>query len=291
MNPWQATLTLRFAAREGKTILTHNAHSGPLRVQKALYPEASAPSICHAIIVHPPAGIADGDQLSLDIALQANAHAVLSTPGATQWYKSSAQTPAHMTVKLHLAPHAKLDWLPQENIFFDASHAQLTTTLDLDPSASAIGWDITVFGRTATGETWQQAALHQHSRISRGGAPLWIEHSELHSASSLRTSAAALADHPIIATLWAVGPHATSELAQAIAPDLPYTQPLKAGITCLNDENAGKNTDQHAPGGALLLRVLGQDMQIVRALLINTWHRLRPIIHQTPATPLRLWAL
>jgi urease accessory protein len=283
MQPWQAQLTLCFAAREGKTALIHNSHTGPLRVQKALYPEPESPSICHAVMVHPPAGIAGGDLLRVDVAVQAHAHAVLSTPGATQWYKSSADKPASMSVALQLDEHARLDWLPQENILFDGSHAQLHTSLDLAPTASAIGWDVSMLGRTARGETWQQAALQQRSRITRAGKNVWLEHSDLCSDAALRGNAAALAGHCIMGTLWAVGEHASSDMAQAFAVGLPYRNDLKAGITCLNDE--------HTKGGALLLRVLGDEMQAVRACMVDAWLRLRPLIHGVQAVPLRLWAL
>lgn len=272
-------------------MLTHNAHTGPLRVQKALYPEAQAAHICHAVVVHPPAGVAGGDELAVSIVQHAHTHAVLSTPGATQWYKTSAQTPATMSVQLRLAEHAKLDWLPQENILFDASHVRLHTELDLAPSASAIGWDVCVLGRSAKGETWQHASLVQRSRITRGGQALWIEHSDLNSQHPLCNNTAALANHRIMGTLWAVGGRANSELAQAVAVDLPYTAHLKAGVTCLNDTQGGIQQGTQPSGGVMLLRVLGDDMQAVRACLVDAWTKLRPLIHAADAVPLRLWAM
>ncbi len=281
--PWQANLDLRFAAQAERTALVHNAHSGPLRVQKALYPESINPQICHAVIVHPPAGVAGGDVLNVNVALDANTHALITTPGATQWYKSCAVTPATMSVNLRLAEQAKLDWLPQENILFDRSHAQLHTAIDLDPSASAIGWDVSVLGRSAAGESWQHAALQQRTTLTRGGQPLWVEHSELCSHVALRNNLAALAGHSIMGTLWAVSERANSEQAQSFAASLPYDAALKAGITFLQDN--------HCSGGAILLRVLGNDMESVRRCMVSAWLHFRPIIHGVEAVPLRLWAM
>jgi urease accessory protein len=60
---WKAELRLGFTAEGAKTVLRERRSEGPLVVQKPLYPQGE--SVCHAIVVHPPGGIAGGDQLSL----------------------------------------------------------------------------------------------------------------------------------------------------------------------------------------------------------------------------------
>src|SRR5204862_4636275 len=117
---WQASLSLDFAAREGKTILEKKVHDGPLVVQKPLYPEGDA--VCHAIVVHPPGGMAGGDELLLEVKTGNNAAALLTTPGAAKWYRSAGPL-AKQTLRFDVA--GSLEWLPQETIVFDGARAEL----------------------------------------------------------------------------------------------------------------------------------------------------------------------
>lgn len=306
---WQASLRLRFAAAAPlasahagaasvahtgvRTVLAERRHQGPLLVQKPLYPEGAA--ICHAVVLHPPAGIAGGDRLDLDIEVGAGAHAVLATPGATKWYKSLGREAAQH-VRLNVAAGARLDWLPQENIVFDDARARIATDVCVAPGGSAIGWDAVVLGRQASGERWSSGALWLDTRVGDGARALWIEQSHLDAASPLRDAVAGMDGLPVLGTLWAVGEGATQELAEQLAETLPYrarspthsrtdprTDPrtdLRAGVTCLAAHGQRM----------LLLRVLGRQMEAVRQLMIESWTRLRVPMHGVPARPLRLWS-
>lgn len=276
---WHASLRLRFAVRAGRTAMVERRHEGPLRVQKPLYPEGD---ICHGVVLHPPAGVAGGDRLDIDIAVAPGAHAVLATPGATKWYKSLGRDAAQH-VRIDVAEGARLDWLPQENIVFDDARARIGTDVDVAPGGSAIGWDAVVLGRLASGERWASGSLWLDTRIACAGRALWIEQSHFDAASPLRGAVAGLDGLPILGTLWAVGQGATQELAEALAASLPYRPDLRAGVTCL--AAAGP-----ASMPMLLMRVLGRDMEAVRHLMIDGWQVLRQPLHGVPARPLRLWA-
>jgi urease accessory protein len=277
---WPASLRLRFAPRDGRSAMVERRHRGPLSVQKALYPEGG---ICHAVILHPPAGIAGGDTLDIDVEVEAGAHAVLTTPGATKWYKSLGRD-ATQTVRLTVGAAAKLDWLPQENIVFDGARAGIDTTITVLPGGSAIGWDAVVLGRQASGELWSRGAVRFDTRVLGAGRPLWIEQALLQADSPLRASRAGLDGLPVMGTLWAVGAGATQELAEQLAAQLPYQAGLRSGVTCL------AHGGQHTGHAMLLLRVLGAGIEPVRALMVSAWSALREPIHGVPARPLRLWA-
>jgi len=152
---WPARLTIDFSAdnaNRSKTLLS-NHHEGPLRIQKALYPEGSSP--CHAIIVHPPGGIAGGDQLEITLAVQQQASAVLTTPGAAKWY-GSGSIQANQAINMKVC--GDLEWLPHEAIIFNQALGNSLIQVNLAPQSRMIGWD-GLAGNPAVSTLW--AALRE----------------------------------------------------------------------------------------------------------------------------------
>ena len=256
--------------------MTERRHAGPLQVQKALYPEGR--SVCHTVIIHPPGGMAEGDTVKIDVTQGPDSKTVLTSPAAAKWYKSSGRF-ASQEVRIRLGPRAQLDWLPPENILFENAHADVRFRLELAPEASAIGWDAIVLGRTAMGEAWQSGELRTDTRFSRpGGELLWAEKANFDAQRGIRRVLQGLASFPIFGTFWAISPACTPELAEELSVHLPFTDTLRAGVTCL-------------PNGVLLVRALARKIEPVRELLITCWSQLRPVIHGRSPHRLRLWAI
>src|SRR6476620_3801730 len=102
---WRAHLDLRFDRIGTRTRLARREHTGPLVVQKPMYPEGD--EVCQCIVVHPPGGIAGGDRLRLAVDVAAGARAQLTTPGAAKWYRADGR-PSSQQLDFTVAPGAVL---------------------------------------------------------------------------------------------------------------------------------------------------------------------------------------
>ena len=129
---WEAEIALGFTRLDSGTVLSERRHRGPLRVQKALYPEGR--DVCQTILLHPPSGIAGGDRLHIAVNVGPQAHAQITTPGAGKWYRSGGEDAAQ-TLAFTVGADAILEWLPQETIVFDGAQARMETQVSLAADA------------------------------------------------------------------------------------------------------------------------------------------------------------
>lgn len=271
--PDHARLTLGFADDAGTTRLLRRQHFGPLRVQKPLYPED--PSICHAIIVHPPGGIVGGDQLSITAALDARAHALLTTPGAGKWYRANGQC-SRQRVQLDAAAAAKLEWLPQETIFFDGADVRMEHEVTLAADAAYLGAEILCFGRTASGERFHTGAVSQRTSIRRGGKLVWFEQGRLDAAAGAMQGPLALDGQTICATLIAVGDGMDAALLGRLRECIGALQlEGRSGATLMKQ--------------VLVARYMGQSSLVARQWQHAAWHVLRPALLGREAAIPRIW--
>lgn len=271
---WHATLHLGFARRGERTVLRENRHSGPLRVQKALYPEGE--TVCQTILLHPPSGIAGGDQLRFAATLDAGAHAQITTPGAGKWYRSAgADASQHITFTVGAG--ALLEWLPQESIVFDGARARMETRVALAADSRFIGWDILCLGRAAAGERFTRGRFDLFYRIDRAGKPLWIERGGFAGGDAMLASPAGWAGATVCGTLL------------CSFPDLPQQA---AGLleTCrgIAPTDAGSHALTALPG-LLVARYLGDSSEAARLWFAELWKILRPACCSRPAVLPRIW--
>ena len=163
---WRGHLALRYW-RDGPRTVALDRHEGPLRVLQRLYPEGDA--ICHHVLVHPPGGVAGGDSLLLQADLAQGTHAVITTPGATRFYRSGGR-PSLQQARLRLADGARAEWLPLENLAFSGCEAENRTEVELAPGAEMMGWDVLALGLPASGAAFDSGCFTQHLSLHLSAA-------------------------------------------------------------------------------------------------------------------------
>jgi urease accessory protein len=270
---WQADLDLAFERRSTGTVLSRNLHKGPLQVQKALYPEGR--DTCHVAILHPPGGIAAGDRLNISARLQDGARALLTTPGATKWYRSDGDY-ARQQHHFSVSGDAVLEWLPRENIVFDGSNVSTSVDVTLSDSSQYSGWEIMSFGRRASGERWRRGNLQMRTSIRRAGRMLWSESAHLDAGGAFGESSVGLSGRTVCGTFVVAGENVGSELLAACREVRPTLAEARVGITRLP--------------GVLIARYLGDSTEEGFDWFTGLWELLRPALTARAACAPRVWA-
>jgi urease accessory protein len=265
---WQARLELQFQRSGGRTILARRQHVGPLIVQRPFYPEGPT---CHVYLVHPPGGIVGGDALSLQVDVESDAHALLTTPAATRFYRAGPHPAATLNQQLTVRNGA-LEWLPQETIVFDGARARTTTRVDLSGESRFLGWEIACLGRPAIEEGFQSGQLHLDFLLYHDGLPLMLDRMRV------------VGDSPALAAPWGLGgAQAMGTLLMYPARDVDLA-PLRA-LTGGDARHALSVVDD-----VLVCRALAREAEAVRELFGALWLQLRESLLGRTAVAPRIWA-
>jgi urease accessory protein len=271
---WQAELSLAFERRGERSVLAGNSHRGPLRVQKALYPEGE--SVCQTILLHPPSGIAGGDHLNISANVGAGTHAQLTTPGAGKWYRTAGPE-ASQSIAFNVGDGATLEWLPQETIVFDGTRGRMATRVALAADSRFIGWDILCLGRAAAGERFAHGRFDLFYRVDRNRRPIWIERGGFAGSDPMLASPAGWAAATVCGTLL------------CSFPELPL-QAAALLEACRRIAPAdGANHGLSALPGMLVARYLGNSSEAARLWFVELWAILRPACCGRPAVIPRIW--
>lgn len=270
--PWFARLDLEFDAVGDRTVLAHQQHIGPLRVQRSFYPEGS--DCAHTYLLHPPGGVASADELMTTVRVRPRAHALLTSPGAMKLYRSNGIATATIQNRLCVAPNATLEWLPAETIVFDGARVALDTDIQLSEGSRFIGWDIVCFGRPAIKERYRVGSFNQLVRIRRGSQTIMLERTRLGEDKSWLHKPWGASNKPVVATLIATT-HDPSALD--VARRQPAVRPDELfAVTCTQSD-------------LLIARFLGHSVERAHAVMSGLWEALRPtLLQRAPCSP-RIW--
>jgi urease accessory protein len=273
---WHARLDLDYALEEGRCVARFE-HEGPLRILQSLYPQG--PAVCHNVLVHPPGGLVGGDTLDLRIKVGAQAHGLITTPGATRFYRSTGE-PAVQRTQIELEAGARLEWLPLEALCFAGCQAENRLGIRVAPGAELMGWDITALGLPQSGQPFASGRFLQHIEVPG----LWLERAQLDATDDkLMNSPLALAGQRCLSTMFFVRGQALDrsdredwlEQTRACLTGQPLA--AHAGVSWPNDQ-------------VMVLRILSPLVEPAMLLMRQVWRVWRRCAWQMDAPPPRIWS-
>ncbi len=275
--PWHAQLQLDYSLENQRTVVRHT-HSGPLRILQSLYPEGDA--VCHNVLVHPPGGLVGGDTLSMQVNVARGAHALLTTPGATRFYRSDGET-ALQSLEAEVAEGARLEWLPLETLAYSGCIAHNQARFSLAPGAEMIGWDVTALGLPQAHLPFVSGSFAQHLEVP--GA--WLERALIQAGDErLLNSPLGLASQRCMATLF-------------FAAGSPIARPrrdaaLDAARNLVAAHNLRASAGATAPASqVIVLRVLAPVVEPAMHLLRQVWLAWRGHFWEQSSAIPRIWSM
>jgi urease accessory protein len=274
---WRARLALDLRLEAGRCVARFE-HDGPLRILQTLYPEGDA--ISHNVLVHPPSGLVGGDTLELALHAGPGAHGLVTTPGASRFYRSDGE-PAVQRTRIRLDEGARFEWLPLEAICYSGCLAQNHLWMDLAPGSELIGWDVAALGLPEAQLPFVQGSLLQHLELRE----TWLERGRLAASDTrLMDGPLGLAGRRCIASLFLA---AGSELGRA-----RRSQALDLAREAIAAHPLCEFAAATAPNPrVVVVRVLAPLVEPALELLKAIRTQWRPLLWGLAPTQPRTWAL
>jgi urease accessory protein len=168
-------LRLRFAQRDGRTILGQSRFSLPLQ---ALTPLTLADGTSYLMLLNPTGGVLGGDHLTTEIVLEPGTHVCLTTPSATRIYRT-AEKPAILETLIHVGEGATLEYFPDHVIPHAGSALRQSLRIEMARGSRAIILDSMASGRVAHGERWNFTEMDSRTEVFACRRPAYINRTRI----------------------------------------------------------------------------------------------------------------
>ena len=148
----------------------------------------------------PPGGLAGGDTLNMRWGVAPGAHGLVTTPGATRFYKTVGE-PALQRTASTFAAHSRMEWHALETIAFSGCAAENRLILSPANGAEMICWVITTLILPTTNKPFDARVFCQHFELPG----VWLERARIQASDQLLLdSPTGLAGQRCFATLFFV---------------------------------------------------------------------------------------
>lgn len=272
-NTWLGELELRFSVQKGKSVLTKCRHSGPFVVQRSFYSEEDKITP-HVYLLHLSGGLVGGDQLILDVQLETNSRALLTTSSASKFYRTNGLYASQKNV-FKLANNAILEWVPQNIIFFPKSKAKINTTFILENGARIIAFEILCFKSVILNLDFSPEEINVFLNINLSNSVGLKERLQM---NKLEDYIIKLGGFKMSALFFAAPSNEKMlrQIRKLLGRELVDNNSQIGGVTLLDE--------------LLIVRLLGNDNQSLKKMLYCIWSIVRPIIIGKNIVIPRIWS-
>jgi len=231
------------------------------------------------VLVHPPGGVVGGDELAIELSLGEGAHALVTTPGATRFYRSAGATAAQ-TLHAVVGAASRLEWLPLETIAYSGCLATNALRFDLAAGAEMIGWDVTALGLPESERPFAAGRFTQSIELPGR----WLERGSIAASDErLLDSPLGWAGRRVLATMW----FASGDSLDPARSDALLAGARSAAAAHALAATAGATSPQD---GVIVVRALAARVEPAMELLQRIWRVWRPLAWGVAATAPRVWS-
>lgn len=219
-------------------------------------------------MINTSGGITGGDKFTFGASAGEGSALSLTTQAAERVYRAQPDERATVTNRLCVKAQARINWLPQETILFEACALERQMHVELEAGASLLLVEPLVFGRVAMGETLRDADFKDRISILRQGQPFFLDAMTLRGDLTERLSAKFIGDAAgAMALIVYIAEDAEAKLA-----------PLRA----LLPETAGAS-------------LIGSDLLVARVLAADSFELRKSLVpateHLSNEAPPRSWMM
>ena len=168
------TIEINLQNDGSKTYIKSLLSKAPFLIQKAMYPETDYPDFAHVYIMSSSGGILQGDEQKINIIMEKNSMARVTTQSATKIYKME-EGYASQYINIHSKNESYLEFVPHQIIPFKSSRFYQQVDLEVDDNSVLVYSEIISAGRIASGEKFDCDLCFLRTTAHRNGQIIFTD--------------------------------------------------------------------------------------------------------------------
>lgn len=265
--------------KSGETYVANQYFKLPMQVLPPYYQDTDGTAFIY--LLNLSGGVLQGDQLKTEIQLEKGSRVLVSTPSANKYYKREEKEPAFIKSTFRLAQNSYLEYWPEHAIPFKGSHVIQQNQFFVDKTSFLMAIDILTPGRTSRGEFFQYACYENKTEIYVDHHLVALDRCKIEPTKKEYTGIGYLEGFFVQGAIYLYTLKLTEEnkeilknKVERIKENLKETGNLSMEMTEVSE-------------GLVIVRVLGDTIQLVEKAILEFWHQQRPLLLEKPGVRIR----